>query len=206
MLALAGGGAVRKDVRAVDPFDRADMAADIPRQPGVALRMDVAGAHALADLKPRGSLGRTAEPAARHDPGEIIERERAAFQGHAGAQRVPRLHLVGSDQPMVEQHLAQAQEPLLVVACRDINGGRQALAKEPRPVDGEGAGRAHGAVHRHHAAFPRLVEHRFVSLGLDLAVAVHAAHVMNAVHGQVSDARVDRPVPIMLSRVTMPAS
>src|SRR5262249_5022718 len=40
----------------------------------------------------------------------------------------------------------------------------------------------HGAVHRHHAAFPRLVKDRLVGLRLHLAEAVHAAHVVHAGH------------------------
>ena len=46
-------------------------------------------------------------------------------------------------------------------------------------------GRAHRAHHRHHPALPGGMEYRLVRLGLDLAETVHAAHVVNAVHGRV---------------------
>ncbi len=77
---------------------------------------------------------------------------------------------------------------------------------------------AHGAVHRQRPAFPRRVEHRLVGLRLDRAEAVHAAHVVYAVHFAGSFATLfatlfaawagvsARPVPIMALRVTRLAS
>src|ERR1700750_366978 len=49
------------------------------------------------------------------------------------------------------------------------------------------------------------MEHRFIRLGLDLAEAVHAAHVVDAVHDGAPGV-FGKPVPIMLSRVTISAS
>src|SRR5436190_1469443 len=77
-------------------------------------------------------------------------------------------------------------------------------------VDVPGAGVAHGALHRQHAAFPLGVKRRLVRFDLDLAEAVHAAHVVNAVHYRaplwVWPGLSGRPVPIMESRVTRSAS
>ena len=58
---------------------------------------------------------------------------------------------------------------------------------------------------RHHARFPRGVEHRLVRLRLDLAEAVHAAHVVHAVHDGAPGV-FGNPVPIIESRVTSSAS
>ena len=60
------------------------------------------------------------------------------------------------------------------------------------------ARRAHGEHEREHAALPAGVERRLVGLGHDRPEAVHAAHVVRAVHST--------PVPIIASRVTSPAS
>ena len=46
--------------------------------------------------------------------------------------------------------------------------------------------RAHGAVERQAATFPGGMEDRLVLLGLDFAEAVHAAHVVDAVHQAIS--------------------
>src|SRR5665213_265752 len=77
-------------------------------------------------------------------------------------------------------------------------------------VDVPGAGVAHGALHRQHAALPRRVEHRLVRFNLDLAKAVHAAHVVNAVHHCTLlsswSGLSGTPVPIIESRVTRSAS
>src|SRR5215831_16334938 len=94
------------------------------------------------------------------------------------------LNLVGIDQPALDQHLLEAEEPFPIIGAREIDTGRQHLAREARHVDVPGAGRAHGAVHRHHAALPAGMEHRLVRLRLDLAEAVHAAHVVHTVHGR----------------------
>src|SRR5260370_4850929 len=64
---------------------------------------------------------------------------------------------------------------------------------------------SHGAVHGEDTALPRRMEHRLIRLGLDLAEAVHAAHVMDPIHGAPPGAPA-RPVPIMESRRTSLAS
>src|SRR5882762_7611715 len=75
---------------------------------------------------------------------------------------------------------------------------RQRLAREPADIDRPQAEIAQGAVHGEDTAFPRRMEHRLIRLGLDLAEAVHAAHVMDPVHGAAPGAPA-RPVPIMES-------
>src|SRR6195256_552079 len=49
------------------------------------------------------------------------------------------------------------------------------------------------------------MKHRLVRLGLDLAEAVHAAHVVHAIHDGAPGV-FGKPVPIMESRVTSSAS
>src|SRR5258707_2998004 len=49
------------------------------------------------------------------------------------------------------------------------------------------------------------MKHRLVQLGFDLAKAVHAAHVVHAIHRQ-PPGFLGNPVPIMESRVTSSAS
>src|SRR5215211_5242858 len=81
-------------------------------------------------------------------------------------------------------------------------------------VDVPGAGVAHGALHRQHAAFPLRVKRRLVLFDLDLTEAVGAAHVVNAIHHLaplcgwpvVWPGLSGRPVPIIESRVTRSAS
>src|SRR5262249_23989204 len=116
------------------------------------------------------------------------------------------LNLVGIDQPALDQHLLEAEEPFPIIGAREIDTGRQHLAREARHVDVPRAGRAHGAVHRHHAAFPAGMEHRLVLLRLDLAEAVHAAPLVHTVHGAAPCGNWASPVPILESRVTRSAS
>src|SRR6187431_551547 len=53
-------------------------------------------------------------------------------------------------------------------------------------VDMPGAGVAHGALHRQHAALPGRMERRLVLFLDDLTETVRAAHVVNAIHGSNS--------------------
>src|SRR5208282_5191513 len=64
----------------------------------------------------------------------------------------------------------------------------------------------HRALHRQNAAFPFRVKGRLARLGQNRPEAVHAAHVVNAVHGAMSPGCLGNPVPIMQSRVTSSAS
>ena len=131
------------------------------------------------------------------------------FTGLAGWSDVAGGKLVVADEAELHAQILEAELPFLVVAAAEIDMRRQRLAGEPADVDVPQAEIAHGAVHGENAAFPRRVEHRLVRLGLDLAEAVHAAHVVDAVHGAAplgaSGVRA-RPVPIMASRVTRVAS
>src|SRR5215510_9860245 len=73
-------------------------------------------------------------------------------------------------------------------------------------VDIPGTSVCHGSLHSEHAALPRSVKHRLVLFDLDFAEAVHAAHIVHAVHQRFSLGFLGRPVPIMESRVTSSAS
>src|SRR6202034_1888964 len=87
----------------------------------------------------------------------------------------------------------------------EINRRRQRFPVKARGIDIERARGAHGAHHRQDAAFPFGMKHRLVRLRLDLAKAVHAAHVVHTVHDGAPGG-FGKPVPIMESRVTSSAS
>src|SRR5476651_812974 len=110
--------------------------------------------------------------------------------------------LVRADQLAVEQRALQAEEPFLIIRGREIDRRRYRLARKSLHVDVEVSVGAHRPHHGHHAALPPMMEGGLVGLDLDFAEAVHAAHVVHAVH----DSTLGRPVPIMLSRVTIAAS
>src|SRR5262245_12213864 len=120
-------------------------------------------------------------------------------------QRAACGDLVGADIATLDEVVLHAELPFLVIGARQIDVRRQRFAREPAHVDVPGAGRAHGAVHRHDAGFPRGVKHRLGRFRLDLAEAVPAAHVADAVH-HASPGVFGKPVPIIESRVTSVAS
>src|SRR5262245_10681228 len=53
-------------------------------------------------------------------------------------------------------------------------------------VDPPGTGVEHGSLHSEDTPLPRSMKHRFVFFDLDLAEAIHAAHVVHAVHQRTS--------------------
>src|SRR6202044_262308 len=94
----------------------------------------------------------------------------------------------------------------LIIRAREIDIRRQFFDAGAGLIDGPDAGVAERAIEPEAAAFPWRVEYRLVRLRLDFAEAVHAAHIVDAIHQPASFACFGRPVPIMLSRVTNAAS
>src|SRR5512143_3846693 len=73
-------------------------------------------------------------------------------------------------------------------------------------VDVPGTGVCHRSLDGEHAPFPRSVKHRLILFDLDFAEAIHAAHIVHAVHQRISLGFLGGPVPIMESRVMSSAS
>ncbi len=92
------------------------------------------------------------------------------------------LHLVGIGKAALDHQIFQPQRPFLVIGAGQIDVRRQFFDAGARLVDGPDAGVAHGAVEREAAAFPLRMEDGLVLLGLDFAEAVHAAHIVDAIH------------------------
>ena len=126
-------------------------------------------------------------------------------RGLAGPQRMTGFDLLGRHETALDQVLLHPQRPAPVVRRREIGLRRQGLLGESQIVDMPGAGIAERPLHGEHAPFPAFVKRRLVGLDLDLAEAVHAAHVVDAVHRAISAGERARPVPIIESRVTRSA-
>src|ERR1700730_9477481 len=180
------------------------MSTGIARQAGMAWLIDVAGAHAVAGLEFRGCRRRPLVAAAREGFRRVRRRE-CALHRFGRMERMTGRELVIADEAELQAQIRKAELPLLVIAAVEIDVRRQRFAGVPADIDVPQAEIAHGAVHGEDTAFPRRVEHRLIRLGLDLAETVHAAHVMDAVHGAAPGAWA-RPVPIIESRVTRVAS
>ena len=115
------------------------------------------------------------------------------------------LEFIGRHQPAFLDHMLECRKPDLVVAHRQIFGGRPILAGKARHVDVPCAGHAHGQRQCERPFLPFVVKYRFVRLEFDWTEAVLAAHVLRAVHFR-SFGDFGNPVPIMESRVTSSAS
>src|SRR5580698_8249287 len=119
---------------------------------------------------------------------------------------MPRFEFVGADQAFLDQEIFKPHRPFFVVRAVEIDVRRQAFDAVAGLIDSPDPRVTKGAIKRHRAAFPWGMEHWLVLLRLNLAEAVHAAHVVNAVHHAASCAFFGKPVPIMQSRVTSAAS
>src|SRR5579872_5592052 len=115
---------------------------------------------------------------------------------------MPCGHLFEIDQAALDQHVPQAERPPLVIRGLQIDFRRKILDRRARLVDVPEPRKAHRAIQREAAAFPFFMERRLVRFRPHRPEAVHAAHVVNAVHGGGSGS----PVPTMQSRVTSVAS
>src|SRR5262249_22820052 len=87
-----------------------------------------------------------------------------------------------------------------------IDGRRQLLASKPGVVDHPHAGGIHRAMECMKPPFPVVVKDRLVRLPLDFAATVHAAHIGDTRHPAPLLSPLRRSEPVMLSRVTRPAS
>src|SRR5688572_2326808 len=186
----------------------ADLAAHIARQPCVAGRIDVASADALADGEQRRRLDRARENAlgllAR--PHLICARGIIALRAARG--RVAALDLIFGREVTVEQCRNTYRVPVIVVAARQIEMRRHQLADVAETIDVEALGIGHAARDAEHPCFPGRVPQRLVLLMLrgNRPVAVHAAHVVYAVHALLPFGASTLATPIIASRVTSSAS
>src|SRR5260221_239563 len=100
------------------------------------------------------------------------------------------------------------REPSLVVRHPQVLGGRQHLDAMAKRIEvPQAAAGPKYARERIHPSLPALVERALAGLVPDRPHALHAAHVMNAVHAGLSaELRVTRAVPIIESRVTSAAN
>src|SRR5581483_7986371 len=91
-------------------------------------------------------------------------------------------NLILADEAALLEHRLERGKPDLVVAHRQIFGRIAVLAGEARLVDVPAARHAHGEGQGEGALLPFGMKHRLVRLRLDRAEAMHAAHVLRAVH------------------------
>src|SRR5262249_34692021 len=113
--------------------------------------------------------------------------------------------LLLAGQPMLKDLLLEPAGPALVVGARQIEMRREHLLFGARHVDVPESGRAHEHLHRERAPLPVGMKHRLVRRLPHFADAMHAPHVMAAVHRALPGSS-GRPVPIMELRVTRFAS
>src|SRR5262245_45331344 len=114
-----------------------------------------------------------------------------------------RLELLARDEPVLDGELLEPEEPVLVVAGRQVLGGGHLLAGIAAHVDGPLAPRPHRHVQGEDPALPVVMKDGLVLFPIDRAEPVHAAEVVGAVH---RPGALGSPTPIMESRVTSPAS
>ena len=186
-------------------LDHAAPAAGIARQPGMALGLEVARHHRIADAELRRHL-HLVHPRAAAGTRDRLDLRRL----QAGARALGRRGLTARqfrlvDHAALDQHALQAVQRALVVACREERGWRHPFARVASHVAVVAAMEGTGHAQREHPTVPVLVEHAVFLLDHQRAHAVHAAHVVDAVHAPPSG-RFAVPTPTIESRVTSAAS
>src|SRR5262245_22713398 len=193
---------------AVVAHDHADLAPRVARQPRVAGRMDVARAGPLAhreSRRRRDAAARRVAPRNHLRNGSSGDARRGLRRSGGGA---PRIDLLARDEAACRELVHEPRQPPLVIAHSQVLGRRQQFELMARVVEilAPSAG-SNDARHGVHASFPRFVENRLVRLVPDRSHAVHAAHVMDAVHTASPGAASDTfATPTIASRVTSAAS
>src|SRR5271157_5835752 len=172
----------REDKNTAVAVDRAQLASCVARQPGMTGRMYVARAHALAHLEAWEHRNIPAcGPAMRKNRKHLIgSKRRSRFRRIQNS--LPSLKLSACHQAALDQEFNQPRNPFLVIAHPQIFSGGDQLPLVTRAVEGPFSPGSHCQRQRECASLPALVEHRLLVLGLDRAQAMHATHVMDAVH------------------------
>src|SRR5256886_6322290 len=123
LLALPHRVRIGEDEDAVVAVDGAPPTAHVARQSRMADGIEVARDDAVAGLEPgRDAVRKSRRAALEEHSADVGSLEHSLWRRHA----VPptRLDLVACDQALFEQEQLEAQEPLLVVARREVPGGR----------------------------------------------------------------------------------
>src|SRR5580704_19054574 len=192
-------------MRPMNTVDDADIAPGIARQTGVAGRIDLLGAHLLANRKARWRVDRPLEPPTLsggcRDPPSGERRRR--FCGSGGGSAA--LEFGGSNEAALFKPRDQPGQPFLVIGHPQIIGRPDTLDRMPARINVPFPESGCCAVERQNAALPRLVKDRLVGLRRDRPHLMHAAHIVDAVHRE-APASVTLAVPIIASRVTRAAS
>src|SRR5215472_4260431 len=201
---IAIGVSILEAEDAVVAIDNALSSSRVARQSRVPDWMDIAGAHRLAYLKMRRAALQRAGPAARNRLQSLRGRERRSRLGRT-PRTLPVLDFLARHQTAQGQALNERREPLFVVAHPQIVDRRDAFQIVAR--EAQFAGGPHGKGQRQHPPLPPRVKHGLVLFHFDRAQAVHAAHVVNAVHAWPPDlGGATLATPIIESLVTSAAS
>ena len=182
LLAQGMGVGVREDVDAMVPMDRAKLAARVARQARVPSRMDVAGPYALTH--PEAGLDRyfSVRRSALRDHSRNGTRNKHRRRLWRIQNRLSTLDLGACDQAALNQEFNQPCNPFLVITHPQILGRGDQLALVTRAIESPFSPGSHRQRQRERSRLPALVEHGLIVSGSDRPHAMHAAHIMHAVH------------------------
>ncbi len=175
---------VGEGLRPVGPVDHAPLPTGIARQPRVPDRMSVARHDGVARREAR--RGRRRRLGRR-----LYCRRRARCAAHArqlgvvmlAEERDPRLQFIAVNEPLLDRVAHHRRQPTLVVRRPQVFRRGHAFDAMAERVDVVVSRTTQEPIEAKHAAFPCGVEDRLILLALDRAEAVHAAEVVDAVHG-----------------------
>src|SRR5262252_5925159 len=170
--------------------------------------MHVSRAHALSRLESWSDRDVAPRRGAQVDHrGNRLRRQQHGLSSRAG-RGTPSLELGLRDVSRGDHRRRQPGEPLLVIRHPEVLDGRQYLEAMAKRIEvPQAAPGSQYARERVHPSLPALVECGLVGLVSNRPHALHAAHVMDAVHAGFSVApSLTRAVPIIESRVTSAAN
>ena len=98
------------------------------------------------------------------------------------------------NRPCLMAFSVRPSQPFFVVADAQVIGGGHLLDLLPAGIDGPASPRADRAGEREDPCLPWRVPHRLVLLRGDRSQTVHAAHVMNPVHGAATRRHADHRI------------
>src|SRR5215472_2918437 len=95
------------------------------------------------------------------------------------------LEFLGCREAALDDVFLHSQKPALIIRSAEISNWWQPFLREARLVDIPGTAVCHRSLYGEHAPLPRSVKHGLVLFGFNFAEAVHATHIVHAVHQKI---------------------
>ena len=168
---------------AIQALDHARSSSRVSWQPRMRSQMDIACTHSITNFEAGRGLRGPLIGAAHQRCTHLVRTQRRARQGLGRSLGMAAGQFSSADEACLQKQRLRPQMPFPVIGAGEVNLRRQTFDAIAPLVDVPDARRHQRPADSHYAALPDIVKRRLVGWRHHGAKAVHAAHIVDAVHG-----------------------